>query len=189
MFVAACDVPNNIPNTPNARTPKINRQIHREIQWSLLDQGENVPGTFHLKHSGITIVAQSVRKSGENYIIDFGSSHGILDGGHSYEIIKDCQIIDIDLSNQFIKFEILTKVPDEWIAAISGGLNSSVQVQPMSLANLAGKFDWLKDELAIPKFTKNIAWKEGDAGEYTARDIVALLACMNIELYPNEVTM
>lgn len=188
MYVAAADVPTNLPNTPNARTPKINRQIHKDIQASLLNQEENVPGTFHLKHNGITLVAQSVRKSGENYIVDFGESHGILDGGHSYKIIRQNQdAVGVDLSKQFVKFEIHTKVPSEWIPDMSGGRNTSVQVQPMSLANLAGKFDWIKAELSHPIYDQQIAWKEGDVGEYSARDIVSLMTCFNIDLYANEV--
>lgn len=188
MYVAAADVPRYLPNTPNARSPKINRQIHRDIEASLLSVGENVPGTFHLKHNGITLVAQSVRKSGENFIVEFGDEHGILDGGHSYEIILKCQGVEgADLSSQFVKFEIHTQVPNDWIPEMAGGRNTSVQVQPMSLANLSRKFDWMKAEFKGTSHADTIAWEEGDEGEYTARDVVAFLTCFNVDLYPNEV--
>lgn len=188
LFVPISGVPEGLPNDPNARTPNTNKQVYREIAASLLDAGENVPGTFHLKHKGVTVLAQSVRKSGDNYVVELGEKHGILDGGHTYEIIqKNRARMDVSVpEDQYVKFEILTQIPNDWIAAISGGLNTSVQVQAMSLANLAGKFDWLKEVLDDPKYAKNIAWQEGDPGEYTARDIIALMTCMNIEQYPND---
>lgn len=187
MFVSVADLPSGIPNDPNARTPNTNKQVYREVESSLLNLGENVPGTFHLKHKGMTLIAQSVRKSGENYVVDFEVGQGILDGGHTYKIIEDARANpDVTLSNdQYIKLEIRTQVPDDWAAAMAGGLNSSVQVQPMSLANRAGKFDWLKDVLAESKYLGSIAWQEGDPGTYTGRDIIALLTCFNIDLYPN----
>lgn len=47
-----------------------------------------------------------------------------------------------------VKFEILCGIPNDWIADIAGGLNTSIQVQPKSPDNLAGKFNWLKEELS-----------------------------------------
>ena len=87
---------------------------------------------------------------------------------------------------QYVKVEILTGVPDEWIVEIAGGLNTSVQVQDMSLDNLGGLFEWIKDELGDEPYVNRIAWKENDAGEFDARDIVSFMTCFNIDSYPNE---
>ena len=55
----------------------------------------------------------------------------------------------------------------------------------MSLDNLANKFDWLKKEIKKEPYAKNIAWSENDAGEFDARDLIALLTLFNVELFPN----
>ena len=189
MFMRIGDVPRDLPDDANARTPNTNKQVYREVEASMLDLGENVEGTFHLKHKGITVVAESFKKRGRGYEVFIGSGQGILDGGHTYEIIQrhingaESHVPE----DQFVKFEILTHVPSEWVPAISGGLNTSVQVQEMSLANLRGDFDWLKDELAGPPYDGQIAWREGEKGEYSARDVIALMTCFCIDRFPNEV--
>jgi len=44
----------------------------------------------------------------------------------------------------------------------AGGLNTSVQVQDMSLDNLSGDFDWLKKIIAEEPYAKHIAWRENE---------------------------
>ena len=66
---------------------------------------------------------------------------------------------------------------------MAGGLNTSVQVQPMSLNRLEGLFDWLKDELKGAPYS--IAWRENEEGVIDARDLVSLLTCFNIFRFPN----
>jgi hypothetical protein len=56
----------------------------------------------------------------------------------------------------------------------------------MSLDNLAGKFAWIKEELEDAPYFKEIAWRENEAGELDGRDIVSLLTCFNVELFPND---
>ena len=55
----------------------------------------------------------------------------------------------------------------------------------MSLDNLAGAFDWIKDDIAGMPYERKIAWREGEDGDFDARDIVSLLTCFNIEFFPN----
>lgn len=191
LYVPVRDVPKGIPLDPNARTPNLRKRMYRQVENSLLDKGENQPGTFHLKHKGITMIASSVKKTDGNdsYIVsvkDGEGGEGIVDGGHSYQLIlkyKD----DPELPpGQVVKFEILCGIPPEWIADIAGGLNTSIQVQPMSLDNLAGKFDWLKDELKNEPYFSKIVWRENDDGIYDVVYLLSLLACFNIFAYPNE---
>jgi hypothetical protein len=67
---------------------------------------------------------------------------------------------------------------------IARGLNTSVQVQKMSLENLNNKFEWIKEELKNTPYSKEIAYKENEDGEYTVRDLVSLLTLFNIDLFP-----
>ena len=43
-----------------------------------------------------------------------------------------------------------------------------MQVQAMSLDNLAEKFDWIRDVLRDESYLKEIAWRENEAGEVGA---------------------
>lgn|GEM_PF-3934436 len=58
------------------------------VRASLLNQSGE-PGTFHLKHKGITLIAQGVeKKDDDTYLVSFEEGlHGILNGGHSHELI------------------------------------------------------------------------------------------------------
>lgn len=184
LFVPASRVPTGLPFDPNAREPNINRRVYRTIESSLLNL-EGEPGTFHLKHRGITLVASSIKKkSDEEYTITFDDGHGILDGGHTYALLTKDRDEDIP-PDQFVKFEVLTNVPEEWIVDLAAGLNTSVQVQPMSLDSLAGRFNWIKEAIADKPYAGQIAWREGERGDFDARDIVSLLTCFNVGLYPN----
>jgi hypothetical protein len=188
LFVPVRAVPKGLPLDPNARIPDISRRIYRDIEDSLLNRNSYTAGTFHLKHKGITVIADRVEQKGENqYVVTIEEGQGIVDGGHTYSLMtRDREDPDELPAEQFVKFEILTHLPSDWIAEIAGGLNTSVQVQPMSLDSLAGEFDWIKTELEKEPYFKQIAWKENEPGEFDARDLVSMLTCFNIEIFPNE---
>lgn len=184
LFVNARDVPKGLPDKPNARVPNIRRTVYKEVRESLLS-GD---GKFHLKHKGITLIASSVTKKGDSpvYTVTFGKNQGLVDGGHSYELLTLDDLQDEIPDNQFVKFEILTDVPPDWNADIAGGLNTSVQVQDMSLDNLKGDFDWLKKIIQKEKYYDRIAWRENEDGDVDARDLVSMLLLFNIELFKND---
>src|SRR5271166_4026673 len=89
FYVPVRDVPPNIPLDADPRVPKLNKRIYKQVEQSLLDQGDNIPGTFHLKHKGITLIARDVQSAGEGglHTITVDEGQGIVDGGHSYELI------------------------------------------------------------------------------------------------------
>jgi len=185
LFVPVRSVPKGLSLDPNARIPNLHRRIYQDIERSLLDQ-DTTPGTFHLKHKGITLVADSVVRASEGvYTVTFAKNHGIVDGGHTYGlIVKNLENEQLP-DQQFVKFEILTGIPNELIVEIAGGLNTSVQVQPFALDNLAGKFRWIQDALRKQPYYKAIAWKENELGDFDARDIISLLTCFNVDIFPN----
>jgi hypothetical protein len=183
------DIPLDLSTDPNARKPNINKQVYREIEKSLLNQQEHAePNSFHLKNKGITIIANSVEQVGDHdykITLDHSQNHGIVDGGHTYALISKHKLDDDLPDNQFVTVEIRTGIKQEWIQDISGGLNTGVQVQAMSLDNLSGMFEKIKTELKLHNLDNSIAWSENDDGQYNARDIVSLLLCFNIEQYNN----
>lgn len=170
---------------PNARTAQgdLGKRVYREVQKSLRDEDVAAEGIFHLKHSGITMLARSVKEvDRETYEVVLGPKDGIVNGGHSAALLVETDDLP---ENQVVKIEILVGVPDEWIVDIAGGLNTSIQVQAKSLDDLAGKFDWLKDELSGEAYADKIAWREAQPGVHDVIYLLAILGCFNIFDYPN----
>src|SRR6266480_1276837 len=188
FLVPVRDIPEDLPLDPNARRPNTNKRVYKKVEQSLLDKGVE-PGTFHLKNHGIIVVARSVKQLAEDenmYEVKLGDGHGVLDGGHTYKLItKHNKIGDLP-ENQYVQVEVRVGVPDDWIPELSGGLNTSVQVQDMSLDHLAGAFDWIKKALADEPYFNEIAWSENDPGAYDARDLISLMYLFNIDLFPND---
>ena len=185
------DLPGELPKDPNPRAQNIDRAIWREIRQHLLNV-EGEPNTFHLKNKGITIIAAGVEKLSEDslkLVLDEGD--GIVDGGHTYDLIIDA-LADIDALgtkadyNQHVKLEILTGLPRPLATEIAGGLNTAVQVQAFSLANNRTMFDWIKEAIADHPYADQIAFRENERKPYDARDVIALLDLYNITSFPNE---
>ncbi len=188
FVVRVRDVPEGLPDDPNARRPNLNRRVYKDVEESLLNQGGCTPNTFHLKNKGITIIADRVEQVGKDeYRIWMSSgSHGIVDGGHTYKLIIGNQSNAELPADQFVQIEVRCGIPFEWIPEIAGGLNTAVQVQDMSLDYLKGLFGPIQKILKAEPYYKQIAWSENDPGEYDARDIIALMTLFNVEIYPND---
>ncbi|MCP4608709.1 MAG: hypothetical protein GY845_08340 [Planctomycetes bacterium] len=177
LLCPAAKINPNIPKDPNPREQNIDKSLYKEVRDSLLNEQE---ATFHLKNKGITMIAHSVSYSDDkrNIEVTFKNGDGIVDGAHTYEIIKNNQ--EDCPETQFVKIEILTGITMDMIESIAKGLNTAIQVQEMSLENLGRKFDWIKEILKDEKYGSQIAYKENMDGAYDARDIVAFMTLFNI---------
>jgi len=186
LMVPIAGMPLNVPDDPNPRTPNTNRRVYRDVRKSLLDQVDGEEGTFHLKHKGITLVAESaaISRNGAECKVVFGDGHGILDGGHTYKLITELLDSEDEAppENQYVKVEVLTQVPNYLIASLAGGLNTAIQVQPKSLDNLLGMFDWIKEELKGEPYYDKIAWREGDNEPVDVRDLIAIMTLSRIHI-------
>ncbi|HKQ92998.1 MAG TPA: AIPR family protein [Blastocatellia bacterium] len=148
---------------------------------------------------GMTILAEEVIKSNdeETLKVRFASDEqGIVDGAHTYEIIMRGQSDIAELNaageavsiNQYVKIEVLTGLDSSLVTEIAGGLNTAVQVQQMSLAELGNEFDWIKEELKKANFLQHVAFKENEVkvNRFDARDVIRLLYLFNITEFPND---
>lgn len=192
MFVAVTDVPPDIPREPNPREQNIDRGIWKDIRLHLLNQ-EGVANSFHLKNKGITIIADRVeKKSDDIYELVLDETQGIVDGGHTYQLIQD-SLDDIRQHNedeeseinQYVKIEVVTGLDPNLIVEVAGGLNTAIQVQKMSLHNLDKGFDWIKAELKDKPYFDEIAFRENEKAAFDARDIVAIMELFNVEAFPD----
>ncbi|MFA4985518.1 MAG: AIPR family protein [Candidatus Brocadiia bacterium] len=180
IICRAIELPEEIPDTPNPREQNTDRMVYKAVRKSL----ESEEPTFHLKNKGITLLASRVdmHESESTATIHFGDGDGIVDGGHTYEIIKEARNASVCPSNQWVRVDVLVGVPNGLASHIAGGLNTTIQVQKSSLANLENKFDWIKQALKDEPFT--IAYRENEEGHYDIRDIISLLLLFNVKLYP-----
>ena len=191
ILVRAEDVPEGLPRTVNPRPPRPDRGIYKDVKQSLLNENGSA-NAFHLKNKGITVIADDVKllKDGV-FEVQIQPDQGVVDGGHTYDIAQKSK--DEILSSgrdekieQYLKFEILTGVPRDLWPEIAGGLNTAVQVQTMSLANLENKFDWIRKLLKNEPYFDKIAFRENESTMYDIRDIIVILDAFNIKDFPNK---
>jgi AIPR protein len=187
FLVKASEMPTGIGTKANARDPvSMNRHVYRDVRKSLLGEDSTV-GTFDLMNKGIVCLANSVRRIDDTtYEIEIDDSQGIVDGGHTYQIICSAQKGPAIPDEQHVEFQVRTGVRRDLVADISRGLNTGIQVAQHSLANLDGKFDWLKKLVANETWASNIAWNETDEGDLDVRDLICVLEALNVIDFPND---
>lgn len=192
FYVKVDDVAEGIPMATNPREQKLTSGVATAIKESL----ESNDGYFHLKNRGIVLSAESVTFNNRTneVTINFTDnlSHGNIDGGHTYKII--CEHKN-DHLNQYVQFEVMTGVEDI-IEQLAEARNTSVQVDEKSMAELANKFDPIKEAIEGMPFFNRIAFKQNQV--YTdpetgkkqkmidAREIVAIAGMFNINKYTDK---
>lgn len=187
FYVKVDDVPEGVPMATNPREQKLTSAVAKAIEESLISND----GYFHLKNRGIVISAAKVkydnRKEEVTLEFDDNSYHGDIDGGHTYKIICNHKGENLD---QYVQFEVMTGVEDI-IEELARARNTSVQVDEKSMAELAKKFDPIKEGLEGQPFYNRIAFKQNqteiddETGKklrmIDARDIVAILGMFDID--------
>lgn len=180
LLCKAIDVPSGISKKPNPREQRIDLGIYKEVQKSLENSGDS---TFHLKNKGITMFARKVEYSNDKRVatVYLGGDDGIADGGHTYEIIIDSVRKNTCPDNQYVKFEIITSIPNDMMVDITGGLNTAVQVQEASLANLEGKFEWIKEVIKNMPYADKISFKQNEDKDFDIRELISFLTLFNVD--------
>jgi len=180
LLCKAIDVPSGISKKPNPRAQKIDYGIYKDVRESL----ENADDfSFHLKNKGITMLAHKIDYSADKRVatVHLTDDDGIADGAHTYEIILKTQSEGSCPNGQYVKFEVLTGVPDSLRVDITRGLNTAVQVQEATLENLEGKFDWIKKLIKDEPYSDQIAFKQNENKPFDVRDIISFLTLFNVE--------
>ena len=85
------------------------------------------------------------------------------------------------LAHRFIK--VMTRSDPERMAGISGGLNTSQQVNLKSLENLREHFDELKKTLKDETYSDQIAYKMNEDSPVDVREILYYLAVFDCSEY------
>lgn len=186
FYVKVDDVPEGIPMATNPRDQKLTSPVANAIRDSLLSND----GYFHLKNRGIILSADSVQYNNKEKVATIyfsdNMAHGNIDGGHTYRIVCEHKGENLE---QYVQFEVMTGVEDI-IENLAEARNTSVQVDAKSMAELAQKFDPIKEALEGMPFFQRIAFKQNQvtADDETgkklrmidAREIVAIVNMFNI---------
>lgn len=194
FYVNVNDVPEGIPMATNPREQKLTSQVAKAIEDSL---GSN-DGYFHLKNRGIVISAGKVRFNNAKELVtlefDDDATQGNIDGGHTYKIICKHKADERKL-DQYVQFEVMTGVEDI-IEDLARARNTSVQVDEKSMAELANKFNPVKEALEGMPFYNRIAFKQNqtftdpETGKnlkmIDAREIVAILTMFDIKRFTED---
>lgn len=189
FYVKVDDVAEGIPMTTNPRDQKLTSNVAKAITDSLTSND----GYFHLRNRGIVVSAQKVNynnKTGKVTIyFENTQYHGNIDGGHTYKIVCDHKGENLD---QYVQFEIMTGVEDI-IENLAEARNTSVQVDEKSMAELAQKFDPIKEALEGMPFYRRIAFRQNQSSvdEETgrnekmidAREVVAIINMFNVDKF------
>src|SRR6266404_1333442 len=186
-YVAVVDI-HDLPDLTgwrkiNVRDPKLTGAVPDAIRGSLKDN----PDLFVFLNRGIVVAVDEVsfsnQKSELTLSMDDPNLHGLLDGGHTYNILMQ-ERDDVE-DSLYVKLEILEGFKQEEIPTLVDARNTSNQVRDQSLMNLQGEFEKLKKALSGQRYADLIAYKEyeilddGSPKPIDVREVIAVLTCFD----------
>lgn len=169
----------NIPWV-NPRHPNAKSKMARIIKASVFENR----GKFHLLNRGATLIAEDGKLEQEVLQVEFGSAkkRGLIDGGTTIGALADALSDGFTQSpekedTQLFRIQVFCgRWTDEEVVDLAEALNTSVQVDSFSIANLAGTFDWVKETLRKHRAPFKVSYFTNDEGEVGIDDIVQWLA-------------
>lgn len=168
----------------NPREQNLKSKPAKEMKLTL---NGDVRDIFHLLNRGISISAldcsvKNIKDKKEvTIILSNPNEHGVFDGGHSLKVLMDALDRSKILGLKHVMLEVFTGVEDI-LYDLARSRNTSTQVKEKSLANLEGKFDFVKDALSNECFFNNISWVENDEGDISINYILQILTAFNKNL-------
>lgn len=190
FLVPAASLPKGIPDKANLREATgMNRAVYKDVRESLRGR-EALPGTFDLLNLGITIIAEDVSPVDKRvFDVMIDDEYGIANGGHTANIIWECQEDDSIAEGQHVEVRILTGVdaPEEHSLRvdIARAQNTGIAVRSQSIYELDGAFAGIKSVIAPFDWSNDVAYKESDSKEFDVRELIAALELMNVVDFPN----
>lgn len=148
---------------------------------------EDVRDVFHFLNRGISISAKDCFVSNirdkKEVTIELADlyEHGIFDGGHTFRVVEDALKNSKIYGVKHVMLEVFTGVEDI-LFDLARSRNTSTQVKEKSLANLEGKFDFIKEALKNECYFNNIQWVENDEGNISIDYIIQILTAFNKNL-------
>lgn len=181
----------------NPRDSNTQSLVSQKIRTTL----DEAPENFLLRNRGLTLLVERANFDNKTNEVSLEFSnpglHGLLDGGHTYEVIRDFMKSlpeeDRKELNALVKLEIIEGISERDAAInIVAARNTSAQVKDQSIANLHGYFDKIKKVLADRAYLQDISFKEteyddeGNRKTIDIRDILSYLVCFDAERFSND---
>jgi len=163
----------------NPRKPKKN--LDPSILESLEDSSS--PDTFHLAANGIYLFANEVNVVGSLMTVQMSDSEnkleGCANGGHLMAAIKEAHEEGSLAPSKRVPVTIYTGLTKKAKLDIVFGLNNNVEVNEDSHMNMAGKFDYIKENLAnTPYHNEMVSYFQNDNGVQTILGIIQILKAL-----------
>ncbi|MBK5482676.1 AIPR family protein [Peribacillus sp. TH16] len=168
----------------NPREQNLNLKPAKEMRKTLNADSRDI---FHYLNRGISLsVAEcKVRNLNDKKEVFLKLSdvdeHGIFDGGHTIKVLFDALDKAEILGEKHVLLEVFTGVEDI-LFDLARARNTSTQVKEKSIANLEGKFDFIKEALKKECFYDNISWTENEDGDISINFIIQVLTTFNHSL-------
>lgn len=183
--------------TVNPRVPKRNAKdlLTGHVIRGIRDTLSDAPIDFALKNQGLYLLVESIsaydrqRDGGSlQFTMSDPASHGLCNGGHTYAAIReyaDRAENPCTLEEVWVRLHVFEGIEPDKVPAMAEGLNRSRQVDDPSLMNLEGQFDDIRKALGRKPGHKEVAYKQGDAGNYYITDIIRGIMFFNCERFDN----
>lgn len=188
--------------TINVRDAKLTGSVPKAIRQTL----DEAPAMFVFMNRGLVLTTERVHFDNTTSTVEITLAdpnlHGLLDGGHTYEVIgswrADTDRSDLDPEQRaFVRLEILEGFGPEQIVEVVEARNTSNQVKNQSLLELQHAFDPIKTEVAAEPYADMIAYKEYEVFQGTdetgrtpkpidIRDIVSYVTVFDLATYGDE---
>ena len=194
-FVHLRDLPEELRDWMgvNPRTPVIKKDhLAGRVPRAMIKTLDEEPDTFVLRNQGIWLIVDktSFKKAeggaGELRLsLSDADRHGIVNGGHTYfTALQSRQEHDGEEDwNAYVRLHILENVDPTFVVDMAEGLNTSMQVDDSSLANLAGVFDDIKAVMEGQPGEDAIAYRQGDPGVVDVREVITMLSMFDLNEY------
>jgi hypothetical protein len=163
--------------------------VIRGIRETLSD----APTDFAIKNQGLYLLVESIgeydrqRDGGRlKFAMSDTLAHGLCNGGHTYAAIREYAERSENpstLEEVWVRLHLFEGIDPEKVAAMAEGLNRSRQVDDPSLMNLEGQFEEIRKALHGKPGYKEIAYKQGDPGNYYITEIIRAIMFFNCQRF------
>ncbi|QMV13593.1 AIPR family protein [Vibrio spartinae] len=195
LFVEVSQLPDELRywTDVNPRNPKLTRadKLSGQVARSIVKTLEEDPSKFALKNLGIYLLVDDVvskRVSGDKHELEITLSdpeqHGIVNGGHTFQAIRQVVENELYLGGAFVRLHLYQNINRDLIVDLAEGLNRNLQVTDTSLQNLQNKFDTIKQAMSGHKGEDQIAYSDGESGSVDILEVIHLMSLLNISQYP-----
>lgn len=209
-FVRATDIPPKIDDwmKVNPRVPKrtgenvVTGPVIKGIRNTLRDR----PAKMVVMNQGVFLMVESAEfakgPGGKGEVVLTMSDverHGLVNGGHTYaairaEIEEAERMGDSDeaktrrkaMEHAYVKVHILQGIEPSLVPDIAEGLNTSKQVDSASLANLAKRFDPIREAMKGKPGDDQIGYMQNENKELYVTEVITILELFNRERFNDQ---